>query len=60
MRHQTMHNWSRLFSQLLGVGVRTLGAGVVFTTGTIMVLRYFGVPMPSPHELLRPFTGLWH
>lgn len=58
MRRRILRNFSKLINQVCGAALRAVAATFLFSTGVVVVLRYLGVPMPSPHELLRPLEGL--
>jgi hypothetical protein len=58
MRHKLI----RLSAAFLRYVARTVARIVittfVFSTCLVFTLRYLGIPVPSPYELLRGFEGL--
>ena len=45
-------------SDLCAVVIRTAITAIVFSSCVLMMLHYFGVPVPGPAELLNKFAGL--
>ena len=45
-------------SKLLFAVLRAIITGVVFITCVMVMLHYFGVPVPGPSELLEKFEAL--
>ena len=51
------HIFSTFVSDLCAVVVRTAITAIVFSCCVLMMLHYFGVPVPGPAELLNKFEG---
>lgn len=49
---------STFLSDLCAVVIRTAITAIVFSCCVMMLLHYFGVPVPGPAELLNKFEGL--
>ena len=58
MRHRVLRMLSKFLSQLISAALKVVVTSLVFTTCVVMLLRSLGIPMPSPHELLREFEGI--
>ena len=58
MRHRLVTISAALLRQVVRVVARTVFVGLLFTTCLVLTLRYLGIPVPSPYELLHDFEGL--
>jgi hypothetical protein len=58
MGYRIFHILSIVIRRLFSAALRTVITGLVFTICLMLTLRYMGVPVPSPSELLERFEGL--
>jgi hypothetical protein len=58
MRHRLVLIVTELLRQLFRILARAVVVGLLFTTCLVLTLRYLGIPVPSPFELLHDFEGL--
>ena len=58
MRHWLVHVFATVCRQLLQTVLRVVVTVLVSAVSLMVVLRYLGVPVPGPEQLLKSVEGL--
>jgi len=58
MRYRLLRSLSAAIKQVCGAVLRALLTSLVFGICVVALMRYLGVPVPSPFELFRDVEGL--
>jgi len=58
MRLRLVRIVTEVLRQLFCILARVVIVGLLFITCLVLTLRYLGIPVPSPYDLLHDFEGL--
>ena len=58
MRHRISKFLSMVARALISSVLRTAFTTIIFVVSSLITMKYLGIPIPGPHEIINKFEGV--